>query len=165
MSFCIERTARAESTRLHAYHRALAGAACHDRRSWKPHRLDTSAAGDAAELPRIDVVFCFRQCDNENQAGVKARHGPSPRQASICPAGPSPSAPVSFERKKNYCFAFLTPHLEHWPVFVDLLRTEIRLVNAAPLLASIAAKHNQTERRNGLQDDLARPVAPARYRT
>jgi hypothetical protein len=38
------------------------------------HKLDTAAAGDPMELPRITVVFRSRQCDNENQAGVKGRY-------------------------------------------------------------------------------------------
>jgi hypothetical protein len=38
------------------------------RTNWTPSRQSIQR-----NYPRIDVVFCFRQCDKEDQAGVKAR--------------------------------------------------------------------------------------------
>jgi hypothetical protein len=64
-------------------------------------------------LPRVDVVFCFWQCDKENHGW---REGPPLTvlcESSDPLAGPSPSGKVSFERKKKeYCFALAgaSPH-------------------------------------------------------
>jgi hypothetical protein len=41
---------------------------------WSFTNWDTAAAADPMELPRITVVIRSRQCDNENQAGVKGRY-------------------------------------------------------------------------------------------
>ena len=67
------------------------------------------------ELPRITVVFRFRQCDNENQAG---REGPlltAPAKALICwrPFTLRKSQ-LSVSNEKEYCFASLvaSPHSE-----------------------------------------------------
>jgi hypothetical protein len=68
------------------------------------HKLDTTAADDPTELPRIDLVFRFWQCDNENQAAVKAHHGAS--LAKLRSVGWAFTLrKCQFQMKKEYCFA------------------------------------------------------------
>jgi len=43
------------------------------RQSWCPDMPDTTVATTRAELPRLAVVFRFRQCNTENHGGREDR--------------------------------------------------------------------------------------------
>src|ERR1022692_3011790 len=89
---------------VHGNRRGPDGVAVHGRRSCGRGKSDTTAAGGPRGSPRVDVVFCFWQCDKENHGW---REGPPltvPCESSDLLAGPSPSGKVSFEQKKNTAF-------------------------------------------------------------
>jgi hypothetical protein len=71
--------------------------------------------------PRLDVVFCFWQCDKQNHGW---REGPP--VTVLCQvfdplAGPSPSGKSVSNEKKNTALRCRppAPHSEHWPVIAD----------------------------------------------
>jgi hypothetical protein len=74
--------------------------------------------------PRLDVVFCFWQCDKENHGWCEGPPRPSLPNFDL-QAGPSPSGYVSFERKKNTAFhqRARTPRFRHWPVYIYISST------------------------------------------
>src|SRR5690242_17820949 len=85
-------------------HREPGGVVVHGPRLSPPGRSDIAAAGNSTELPRIELVFRFGQCDNENHGWCE---GPPPTVACevpICWPGLHPPGKVSFRRKKNTAF-------------------------------------------------------------
>jgi hypothetical protein len=70
--------------------------------------------------PRLNVVFCFRQCDKKNHGWREGPPWPFSAKFSIYWPGLHPPA-KSVRTKKEYSFT-LQPaslSLKHWPVIAD----------------------------------------------
>lgn len=76
------------------------------RRSWCPDMPDTAGAEARAELPRLAIVFWFRQCDKENHCGREDR----PLTVTVklrSLTGLHPPGKVTSKQKENISFRAL----------------------------------------------------------